>query len=386
MRWVAYMPLRGGSKSIPGKNLKTLAGRPLFAWALGEAVASGCFDAVWAGTDSAAIRATVEREFPGAVRLFERSAATCTDEASTESALLEFAAAVEFDVLCTIQATSPLSHGDDFRSAQAQFLAEGADSLLTVTRSARFVWSPAGRPLNYDPVARPRRQAFEGSLIENGAFYFTKRAVLSERRCRLGGNIALYEMAPETETEVDEPEDFARVEHILLQRSAATARAAGICGLIVDVDGTLTDGGMYYGAEGEALKKFNTRDAHGFLRLRQAGIEVGVVTAEQSEAVHARMRKLDIQDYRPGCADKLQAVGELARQWGAALERIAYMGDDLNDLPALKAVGCACCPADAVPEVRAAAQFVAQQRAGSGAVREVCDWLLEARSRAANPD
>src|SRR5688572_19541295 len=102
MRWIAYMPLRGGSRSIPGKNIRLLAGRPLFAWALGAALESGCFDAVWAGTDSGEIRQAVERSFPGDVQLFHRSAATCTDEASTESALIEFAAAVDCDVLCTI--------------------------------------------------------------------------------------------------------------------------------------------------------------------------------------------------------------------------------------------------------------------------------------------
>src|SRR5262245_57528289 len=103
------MPLRGGSKSIPGKNIRPLAGRPLFAWSLGAALDSGCFDEVWVGTDADAIRQSVVQQFAGRVRLFDRAAATCTDEASTESALLEFAAAVDFDVLCTIQATSPMT-------------------------------------------------------------------------------------------------------------------------------------------------------------------------------------------------------------------------------------------------------------------------------------
>jgi N-acylneuraminate cytidylyltransferase len=382
MRWLAYMPLRGGSKSIPGKNIRPLAGKPLFTWALAEALASGCFEEVWAGTDSLDIRRAVEREFPDRVRLFERSAATCTDAASTESALLEFMAHTGFDVLCTVQATAPLTRAGDFRAARRRFLDEHADSLLTATRSKRFYWNERGEPLNYDPAMRPRRQDFAGTLMENGAFYFTTRAVLIEHGCRLGGRISIYEMPPQSATELDEPGDWAVLEALLLRRrrDARAAARPRIRGLVVDVDGTLTDGGMYYGAEGEALKKFNTRDAHGLLRLERAGIRVGVITAEQSASVDARMRKLGIAHYFPGAGDKLATLQALAANWGLGLDELAYMGDDLNDLGCLQAVGCACCPADAAAEVRACADHVTEQRAGAGAVREICELLLAARS------
>ncbi len=102
----------------------------------------------------------MQRLFANRVRLFDRAAATCTDEASTESALLEFAAAVDFDVLCTIQATSPMTLPGDFQAAQRVFQQQHADSLLTATRVKRFYWTEDGRPLNYDPSSRPRRQEF----------------------------------------------------------------------------------------------------------------------------------------------------------------------------------------------------------------------------------
>jgi len=136
---------------------------------------------------------------------------------------------------------------------------------------------------------------------------------------------------------------------------------------------------MYYGPDGEALKKFNTRDAMGLQRIRQAGIRLCVMTQEQSEAVHARMRKLKIDNYHPGVDDKLNRLHKVAQDWDLPLEAIAYMGDDWNDLPCLKAVGYAFCPQDAVPEIRAVADYVASRRAGSGAVREVCDLLLAHR-------
>lgn len=218
MRWVAYMPLRGGSKSIPGKNLRVLAGRPLFAWSLGAAIDSGCFEQVWVGTDAEAIRQAVRMHFGERVRLFGRSAATCTDEASTESALLEFAAAEDFDVLCLVQATSPLTRAEDFRAARRHFEQQNADSLLTAVRTHRFFWTDDGRPLNYDPGLRPRRQDFGGTLMENGAFYFTRRSVLEDSHCRLGGKIIVHEMAPDSAVEIDEPQDWTLIERLLEPR------------------------------------------------------------------------------------------------------------------------------------------------------------------------
>jgi len=378
MRWVAYMPLRGGSKSIPGKNIRPLAGAPLFAWSLQSAIDSGCFDEIWVGTDDAGIRAAVESRFEGRIRLFERSPETCTDEASTESALVEFARDIPFDVLCLVQATSPMTRATDFVAARDQFVDSKADSLVTAVRTKRFFWSPSGLPLNYDPAARPRRQDFAGSLIENGAFYFTRREVLDQQRCRLGGRITVYEMPAESVLEIDEPGDWARAEAMLEQRRAraATDRIGAIKALVIDVDGTLTDGGMYYGPDGEALKRFNTRDAMGLQRIREAGIRLCVMTQERSEAVHARMRKLNIDNYHPGVKDKLTRLREVAQGWGLPLEAIAYMGDDLNDLPCLANVGYAFCPQDALPQVRAVADCITGSRAGHGAVREACDLLL----------
>jgi len=378
MRWVAYMPLRGGSKSIPGKNIRPLAGIPLFAWSLQSAIDSDCFDEIWVGTDDTAIRAAVKARFADQVRLFERSAETCTDEASTESAMLEFAREVAFDVICLVQATSPMTLAADFALAREQFLTHNADSLLTATRTKRFFWTPTGEPLNYHPATRPRRQDFAGSLVENGAFYFTRREILEQERCRLGGTINVFEMPAESVLEIDEPEDWERAEALLEQRQTndAAARIEVIQALVIDVDGTLTDGGMYYGSDGEALKKFNTRDAMGLQRIRQAGIRLCVMTQEQSEAVHARILKLKIDNYHPGVDDKLTRLYKVAQDWGLPLETIAYMGDDLNDLACLRAAAYAFCPHDAVPEIRAEADYVTSHRAGRGAVREVCDLLL----------
>lgn len=124
---------------------------------------------------------------------------------------------VSFDTLVTIQATSPLLRSNDIDSALTLFDRKRYDSMLTAVRTKRFYWNDDGTPLNYDPLARPRRQDFNGTLMENGAFYLTRRSILEQTRCRLGGRIGIYEMAEETGLEIDEPEDWARAEQLLIE-------------------------------------------------------------------------------------------------------------------------------------------------------------------------
>lgn len=376
MRWVALMPLRGGSKSIPGKNLRPLAGRPLFAWSLEQALASGCFDALYVMTDDPAIAAAVREGFGEAVTVLDRAAENASDEADSESVLLEFQQRVAFDVVALVQATSPLTRSEDFRQARSRFTDGNFDSLLTAVEFRRFLWRHDGSPLNYAPEARPRRQDFAACLMENGAFYLTRATLLREQRCRLGGRIGIHVMAPDTALEIDEPGDWPVAEARLREAQRQRPGDRQVRALVLDVDGTLTDGGMYYGARGEALKKFNTRDAKGLARLRERGLRLGVITGEQSPAVAARMTRLGITDYHPGVDDKSAVLATLAAQWGVALDEIAYMGDDLNDLSCLTQAGLALCPGDAVAAIRARADHVMSRRGGDGAVREACELIL----------
>jgi YrbI family 3-deoxy-D-manno-octulosonate 8-phosphate phosphatase len=149
--------------------------------------------------------------------------------------------------------------------------------------------------------------------------------------------------------------------------------------LCVDVDGVLTDAGMYYGPDGEVLKKFNTRDAMGLARVREIGIAVAIVSGEDSAIVHARAAKLKIDDVFTGVTNKRTVIDELAARKNLRLDEVAFIGDDLNDLPALECVGLACAVADAAEPVKAVAHFVTQRRGGDGAVRELCEFLIAAK-------
>jgi YrbI family 3-deoxy-D-manno-octulosonate 8-phosphate phosphatase len=150
----------------------------------------------------------------------------------------------------------------------------------------------------------------------------------------------------------------------------------------VDVDGVLTDAGMYYGPDGEVLKKFNTRDGMGLARVRDVGIAVAIISGEDSAIVHARATKLKIDDVYAGAANKRVAIDELCTRHGLQLEQVAFIGDDLNDMPALECVGFACAVADAAEPVKALADYVTRARGGDGAVREVCELLIASKDGA----
>lgn len=157
-------------------------------------------------------------------------------------------------------------------------------------------------------------------------------------------------------------------------------RARKVRLLCVDVDGVLTDAGMYYGPDGEVLKKFNTRDGMGLARVREAGVAVAIISSEDSAIVHARATKLKIDDVFCNAINKRQAIDELCRKHALSLDEVAFIGDDLNDLSGLECVGFACAVADAAEPVQAAAHYVTQRRGGDGAVREVCELLIASRS------
>lgn len=157
------------------------------------------------------------------------------------------------------------------------------------------------------------------------------------------------------------------------------ARAKQIRLLLLDVDGVLTDGTLIFSSQGEESKGFNTQDGFGIRLLQEAGIDVGVITARSSAVVTARCENLKIKYVYQGESDKLQAYNDILQKSGVKPIEISYMGDDWLDLILLKRVGFAAAPANAMPEVKDAVHYTTSQYGGSGAVREVCDIILQAK-------
>jgi 3-deoxy-D-manno-octulosonate 8-phosphate phosphatase (KDO 8-P phosphatase) len=164
----------------------------------------------------------------------------------------------------------------------------------------------------------------------------------------------------------------------------AVERAAHVRLMIVDVDGVLTDGRLYYGANGEAMKAFDVRDGHGIKLLREGGVEVALLTARRSEIVSARARELGIERVVQGAANKITGFERLLAESGLSENACGYIGDDWPDLAVLARVRFAATVADAVAEVRSAVHWVASAHGGRGAVRELAEFILRAQGRFAD--
>ena len=346
------------------------------------AVGAEYIDKVYISTDSTEIERCVDKMSFDKIQVIGRSPKTATDEASSELALIEFCNRHMFHHVFFIQATSPLLESEHLDEAWENYQRRSYDSMVSVVRQNRFIWQLTGenfaRPMNYDPVRRPRRQDFTGFLVENGAFYLSKRDLILSSSCRISGKIGVYEMPDYAYYELDEPDDWIVVEQLLLARKNAAhgESLARIKMLVMDCDGVLTDGGMYYSPEGDMLKKFNTKDGKGIELLRNVGIKTAVVTRENTNIVHKRTEKLSIDYVYLGVMDKAIIIEDISHKSGIHPNDMAYVGDDVNDLSAMHLCGFTACPEDAAEKVKRYVDLILPRTGGRGVVRYMADLLM----------
>ena len=295
---IAFIPVRCGSKSITFKNIKEFCGKPLVYWNLEALEKSNNIDEIFVATDCEEIKNVVNSFNFSKVKIYDRDKENASDTSSTESVMLEFINKQNFkdsDLFFLVQATSPLTQTKDFDKALETLKNENADSLLTCIRTKRFFWDKNAKAINYDFINRPRRQDFDGLFMENGAFYINSIENIKKDKNRLSGKIAIYEMEEFTAVEIDEEDDWLIAEKMMCKYILSKRKKEQQIKLFLsDVDGTLTDAGMYYGENGEEFKKFNTHDGKGFELLRKAGIKTGIITSENTKIVENRAKKLKV--------------------------------------------------------------------------------------------
>ncbi|WP_101689693.1 acylneuraminate cytidylyltransferase [Dysgonomonas massiliensis] len=386
MSIIAFIPVRGGSKSIPLKNIKPLCGKPLVCWNIEALENTTQVDKIIVATDSEEIINTLHNFDYKKVEIYRRSAENATDTASTESVMFEYINKSNLkvdDLFMLVQATSPFTQASDFENGINKLKYTQSDSLLSCVRFKRFIWNEDGTSKNYDFKNRPRRQDFKGELLENGAFYISSVGNILESKNRLSGKIAIHEMPEFTALEIDEPDDWITAEALMqkhiLQSDKKVSDVKNIKLFLTDVDGVLTDAGMYYTNSGDELKKFNTRDGMGLQLLQKEEIKVGIVTSEDTKIVENRAKKLKVDYLYQGKRDggKLSAALEICKLENISIEEVAYIGDDVNCFELLSNVGFPACPADAVDKIKAIPYIrIMQKKGGEGAVREYVDYIL----------
>lgn len=398
---VAVVPARGGSKGIPGKNLEPVGGVPLVVRAIRAARAAESVDRVVVSTDDDAI---AEAARDAGAEVVQRPVEFAGDTASSEQALLHALdqlaiLGVEPELTLFIQATSPFIDPTDLDLAVARVARDEADVVFSATPSHAFLWRAAGeaseRPatalvagVNHDAARRPRRQDRAPEFRETGAFYVLRTDGFRAAGHRFFGRVGVHPVPEAHAVEIDTPEDLAlaRALAAVVDTEAAWRPVLDVDAVVTDFDGVHTDDSAIVGVDGHEVVRVSRRDGAGVARLRAAGVPVLILSAEQHPVVGARAAKLGVEVLQ-GIADKGAALEDWAERRGIHLERLAYLGNDLGDLPALERVGWPVAVADAAPEVRRAARLVLHRSGGDGAVRELADAVLAGRAGAApTPD
>ncbi|WP_432921712.1 N-acetylneuraminate synthase family protein [Microbispora sp. CA-135349] len=383
MRVLAVVPARGGSVGVPLKNLEKVGGIPLVARAVDACLRAELVDQVVVSTDHDGIAAVAEAAGARVVRRpADLSGSTASSESAVLHALSELSgrAGEEPEIVVLVQCTSAFLDPRDLDAAVAKVLDGAADSVFSGTETYEFVWTGAGHGVNHDPAVRPRRQDREPHFRETGAFYVMRAEGLRERGHRFFGKVAVQPVPARHAVEIDTPEDLeiARA----LAPFVDEPLPIDVDAVVTDFDGVHTDDRAFVASDGREMVAVSRSDGMGIALLRRAGVKVLVLSTERDPVVAARAAKLGVPVVQ-GLGAKDVALREWLAAEGLSPERVAYVGNDVNDLSCMAIVGWPVAVPDAHPRVRAAARVVLSAPGGAGAVRELSDRVLAARPAAA---
>ncbi|MCW4384975.1 acylneuraminate cytidylyltransferase [Salinibacterium sp. SYSU T00001] len=382
MSVIAVVPARGGSKGIPGKNLRKVGGVPLVARAVLAARAAQRIDRVIVTTDDDEIDRVASA---AGAEVIDRPAEIAGDTASSESALLHVIESLGEvpDVLVMVQATSPFIDPGDLDAAVAEVMSGYRDCVFSGVETHEFLWRIRGggaEGVNHDALVRLPRQQREPEYRESGAFYAMRGSGFIEARHRFFGRIGIVPVDARGALEIDTVEELDLACAIAPVWESHPSLPIDVDAVVTDFDGVHTDDRVVISADGVERVTVTRTDGMGVDLLRRAGVPVLILSTERNAVVSARARKLDV-DVVQGARDKVVALWEWISARGLDPERVAYLGNDVNDLGCLASVGWPVAVADSHPDVLAAARLVLTSRGGHGAVRELADLVLLAAER-----
>ncbi|XP_052399634.1 N-acylneuraminate cytidylyltransferase B-like [Carassius gibelio] len=389
----ALILARGGSKGIPLKNIKNLAGVPLIAWVLRAALDSEVFESVWVSTDHDEIE-RVARVW--GAKVHRRSPEVSKDSSSSLETIQEFIRVrPEVDIICHIQATSPCLHPHHIREALQMITEQGCDYVFSVVRRHQFRWEEVDKKddknpksPNLDVARRPRRQDWRGELYENGSFYFSTRKAWENGLKQLE-KMAYYEMLPEYSVDIDVDIDWPVAEQRVLRFGYFGREEKAVVRLFLcKVSGCLTNGQIFTSVSGEDHVAINARDVAGIQMLQRDNIEVILMTSVNELLSRALLEKVA---QLAGCGLRFgEQLDGLEVQWlmkekKLRWDEVAFMGSESEDREILSQVGLNGVPSDAPVADLIAAKYMCQRPAGNGAVREFAEYILMLKKKSLMP-
>lgn len=378
---LVVIPARQGSKGVPGKNLAPVGGMPLVVRAVRACRGARLVTRVVVSTDGLAIASACQN---AGAEVVLRPPELSGDLASSESAMLHVLDTLggdDPDVVMLVQCTSPFTTSDDIDAVAAAVVQGGADCSLAVAPFHGFLWRETpegGIGVNHDSAVRPRRQDRPEDLLETGAAYAMRTAGFRQHRHRFFGRVSPVRTDSARVLEIDEPSDLERARAlaaILSDPAGDRPSRADIDAVVLDFDGTQTDDRVLIDIDGGEQVLVHRGDGLGIAALRRAGIEVLILSTETNGVVAARAAKLRVPVIH-GVDLKDAALQRWSQESGIDLQRVLYVGNDVNDLPCLALVGWPVAVASAHSVVRTHARLVTDTAGGFGAIHEVASWIL----------
>lgn len=402
---LAIVPARGGSRSIPHKNRRCLAGHPLLAWAIAAGQQAACAPRVVVSTDDPELR-DIALAY-GAEAPFLRPSELARDETRDHPVVLHALDWLEREqgyrpeLVVQLRPTSPLRpHGlvdDGVARLRAEPLADALRAVSPSRENPYKTWrqndgwlSPVAHLADvHEPYNAPR-QALPATFWQTG--HLDVARVTTVRAGSLtGARLLPLWVDARHAVDIDTLDHWQAAERLAFADPELVRPGGAAHGpfqrvrlLVCDFDGVFTDDRVYVLEDGREAVACRRGDGLGIARLRQAGVRIEVLSSETNPVVAARCRKLGIA-CQQGVRDKLPVLRALTAEAGLTPSEVAYVGNDVNDLECLRAAGVGVAVADALPEVRLVADWVLSSRGGAGAVRELCELILDARTRCASP-
>ncbi|XP_032440182.1 N-acylneuraminate cytidylyltransferase-like [Xiphophorus hellerii] len=415
----ALILARGGSKDIPLKDIKPLAGVPLVGWVLRAAIDSEEFDSVWVSTDHDEIEKVAKS---WGAKVHRRSEKVSRDDSTSLEIIQEFLKEnPEVAVVCNIQATSPCLHPSHIKKALKKITEDGHDSIFSVVRKRHFRWKEVKKgsftePENLNPAKRPRRQDWNGELIENGSFYFATRDLIMKEGRLQGGRVAYFEMEPQHSVDIEVDIDWPVAEQRVLRYGYFGRRVTVHPRLMFcEISGCLTKGrghlsgsldrpGVSFAggpcdtdSEASSSKSRDTegfsvsihsrdtegfsvsihsRDIEGLRKLQKDDVEVVLVISKEDVALQCPLKMTTDCEVMLVGKDPLKDVQSMVEKKKLDWNDVAYMGCQAASARCLQLAGLSAAPADAQPDAISAGKFPCKHGGGAGAVREFAEYVL----------
>jgi len=377
----AVILARGGSRGIPKKNIKPLAGIPLIGWVLRAVVDSEEFDSVWVSTDDDEI---AEVSMKWGAQVHRRSAKVSQDGSTSLETLQEFLEhRPEVTMTALIQCTSPVLHPDHLRQSCHLMRSHKYDSIFSVIRTHLFRWEEiAGegtttKPLNLNPSKRPRRQDWPGELVESGSFYFSTRELVKSGVLQ-GGRMRYYEMPGYSDVDIDYPHDWKPAEQRVLKYGyQGKKNRLGIKAVVIDADDVLFDSQVTVSSSGDMQYSFNRYDIEALQEMTARDLKLLFLTKGKipvlQKIVHGPNMSMEVIKDE---LNKETIISTWAESHGLDSESLCYVGNCLDDSTAMLRCGYSATTADSMDELKSAVHFVSKATGGQKALRDTFDNFI----------